>query len=556
MMNDNEIEQRDNNFEASDNNIHSNNGVESNLHINNIEQGNENYLNGNNNREQNQYLNNINQYSNYSQNRVKEISIFTSRLKENYPYFLILSIIFGVLYSICLYNNYNGIGNLIFVSGSCCLYILAIKKLQISIKKYTYIYLIVSILLGISIFLTTNKFIIFFNKSGILLLAFLFITEQMYENKNWSIGLYITNGFLFIINMIVTCIQPITHLVEYLENHKKNNKRKLRYVIIGIVISIPILIVVVVLLSLADELFNKIFGRLISYIFFNSDIIVIGIRAVFGIFLFYSSIASIALNNLSVNSGVSKKLDPVIGITFSSIISAIYALFCTLQIYQVVKYILEYKNFSYAEFARRGFFELLFVSVMNFIMIMICCNCFKESKALKIILTFVSGCTYILIGSSAYKIILYIREYNLTFLRILVLLGLLFLAFFMGGLIVYIYNRKMPIVKYILIVGMSIYIVFSFMKPDQVIVRYNLAHFDYSENYMYDIRYLVNHLSLDAIPDIAKYQTSNSNINNEIKELFEDRIEYYEEKNNTFIKYNFSEAKAYSSMKKYLERTK
>ena len=53
---------------------------------------------------------------------------------------------------------------------------------------------------------------------------------------------------------------------------------------------------------------------------------------------------------------------------------------------------------------------------------------FRESKILKAILTIMSLCTFVMIASSAVRMIIYIRYYYLTYLRILVLWALALLT--------------------------------------------------------------------------------------------------------------------------------
>ena len=57
---------------------------------------------------------------------------------------------------------------------------------------------------------------------------------------------------------------------------------------------------------------------------------------------------------------------------------------------------------------------------------------FGENKILEILLCVISVCTCVMILSAAYRMLLYVEEYDLTFLRVLVLwfLAVLMLIFF------------------------------------------------------------------------------------------------------------------------------
>lgn len=79
------------------------------------------------------------------------------------------------------------------------------------------------------------------------------------------------------------------------------------------------------------------------------------------------------------------------------------------------------EGYTYASYAREGFFQLLAIAILNLILVLACLEYFRESKILKGILTVMSICTFIMILSSAMRMILYIRTYQFTFLRILYL---------------------------------------------------------------------------------------------------------------------------------------
>ena len=132
---------------------------------------------------------------------------------------------------------------------------------------------------------------------------------------------------------------------------------------------------------------------------------------------------------------------------------------------------------------------------------------FSENIVLKIVLTIVSGCTFIMIASAAYRILLYVKVYHLTFLRILVIWFLIVLTLIMSGVIVSIYKKRFPLFQYIVAVVGILYIVLSFLRPDAVVAKYNIAH---TENMTREqFHYYLYQLSDDAAPEIAKVDVEN-----------------------------------------------
>lgn len=100
------------------------------------------------------------------------------------------------------------------------------------------------------------------------------------------------------------------------------------------------------------------------------------------------------------------------------------------------------EHFSYAEYARQGFFELCAVSVLNLLLIVSIIFFMKrnhkgKSLALKLIATAFCLCTLILICTAMAKLIMYISIYGLTQKRIyamwlMLLIGIVYLILALG----------------------------------------------------------------------------------------------------------------------------
>ena len=87
----------------------------------------------------------------------------------------------------------------------------------------------------------------------------------------------------------------------------------------------------------------------------------------------------------------------------------------------------------------------------------------------------ISLCTYVMIASAFYRMILYVGQYRLTFLRLFVLWFLILLAVIMAGVVLVTFKNRFPLFRYCLVVTAVFYLVFAWMKPDYQIARYNLA---------------------------------------------------------------------------------
>lgn len=117
-------------------------------------------------------------------------------------------------------------------------------------------------------------------------------------------------------------------------------------------------------------------------------------------------------------------------------------------------------------------------------------------------MTIMSLCTFIMIASSVMRMIIYIRYYYLTFLRIFVLwmLAVLFVMFI--GVLINIYRESFPLFRYGVVMVTVLYLALSFSHPDYIIARVNIANAPGG-----DFSYLSD-LSADAAPVIIPYMES------------------------------------------------
>ena len=175
--------------------------------------------------------------------------------------------------------------------------------------------------------------------------------------------------------------------------------------------------------------------------------------------------------------------EPVLAITVTGLLALLYLLFSGIQIAGLFLGQLRLpEGYTYAMYAREGFFQLLAVSLLNLVIVLFCMGFFRESKVLKGVLTVMSLCTFVMIASSAMRMIIYIRYYYLTYLRILVLWGLALLALLFAGVVIQILKEDFPLFRYHMAVAAVLYLALSFAHPDYIIAKVNLANASVKEN--------------------------------------------------------------------------
>lgn len=288
------------------------------------------------------------------------------------------------------------------------------------------------------------------------------------------------------------------------ESLKPERRKKIAPVIIGLCLSLPLVIIVLTALSSADPVFKEVITRIISYklladIFENAVPICL---MVFFIGLFSCSAVTYFLINpqppLPEKKGAR---EPLIAITVFSVLGVIYVLFCAIQMIYLFGHATLPAGYTYAMYARRGFFQLLFVCVVNIILILVSSDMFRKDRILQILATAFSACTLIMNISATYRMMLYISAYSLSYDRLAALFGLGVVYLLLAGLVIRIYKDAFPIFRFAMLITAFALLAFNCIRPARFIAGYNLEHAKSGE---VDYRYLSD-LGLDAFPVVAEY---------------------------------------------------
>ena len=424
------------------------------------------------------------------------------KLWEKLNRFSYLQLLFGfsLFYVFCLYDNVSGVLYPVFLAGMLMLYQCLMKQAGRSGKKDSRLYMLAILLLGISTFLTGNLIIIWCNKLAVWVLFGILILHDGYEDQNWTVFRYV-GGLMDLAMMMLSHLFAVFPELsksrrarkEQAANSEKKRKGKLIYVILGILVGVTLLCLILPLLISADEVFDQMLGgafdwvvQALSRIILPTKLIRMTLMFLWGLMFFFGIYSAVKNQKPRAEERDLRTQEPVLAITALSVIGVVYLLFCIVQIsYLFTGGFTLPAEYSYAGFARQGFFQLLFVSALNLLLVLVTLSFFRENKALKIMLTFLSACTYIMMISSACRMFLYIQAYQLTRLRVLVLFTLLVLAVLFGGVIRSIYQERFPLFRYSVAVVTVLYLMLSFSHMDAWIASYNIAH--HQTGYLYQL---------------------------------------------------------------------
>lgn len=500
--------------------------------------------------------------------RQAEEPVLVAKMREQFGWFAGLSCLFGVIYTFCLYDNPAGITFPLFAAAVIVFSVLFLRKNNIKIKRYTHLYFLGILLLGISMCLTANGFIHFFNRVGIILLFCAAMLHQMYEDKRWNFPAYVKRIFILLGTCIPSLAKPVLHISYQIKKEKSSGRKQMLEILAGTGIAILFLVIILPLLIQSDRVFAGYFSRIFQNI--NIGMIVqIIFMFLAGSILFYTFFAALFQQNIREPVEKSlRKTSALTGITFTAILAVIYVIYSGIQI--VYLFLRLGKGLpagvTYSQYARSGFWQLLAVSMINIITVLICMQVFEKHRILKIFLFLISICTCIMTVSAAYRMMLYVEVYHLTFLRILVLWFLGVLLLIMLGIMASIFRKEFHLFQYITIVVACCYIGFSFAKVDGIIASYNISHSE--EMYCDDVYYLMYQLSEDATPYIAEIDVTELKSYNRVYTT-EDGVEHKEDEyveievrnyfrnikneETSVRQWNASKAQARKAAEKYLE---
>ncbi len=436
---------------------------------------------------------------------------------ERFKMFGIPVLIYAIVSAACLYNNWSSILSAVMAVVSIAFISVNISrgekrrsadsgsdtgfasKSQMKLIPY----FIIIMLLSIAVSLTDESYMIFGCNVGIILTEMYAVMSYYNDTENHGI----IKGIISFLEMFFGAIGYINmpfadRRAEREETGKKRNS-KLMYVLLGFAIALPLLVIILNLLSSADPVFAKVIKDIFGKLFYSWDVVKIVIFAAVIFFFVYGFIVKTGRRDLGANAPKEGIYEPVIGITITVVLTAFYLIFAVVQIvYLFMNSAGLPDDMTYAEYARRGFFQLLFVAVVNVCIVLIFDAIFRKSVVLKTVLVVMCICTYIMIASSAVRLSMYIKEYALTYLRINTIWALIVTSIVMLGVIISLFWRNMPLFRYIFLTVMVMFTLYAFVRPGAVISKYNISQAHNGKKV--DIEYVMD-IGSDGVPYLIDY---------------------------------------------------
>lgn len=217
----------------------------------------------------------------------------------------------------------------------------------------------------------------------------------------------------------------------------REKTNKILNAVFGIIVGIVFSIVILLLLMSADDYFNKFVSK--AFISINLDFSKIMQFVIFFIIIFSIGVNLIRNRYIVMKENKTRKIDHTIIISMLSVINLVFVLFLISEVSKLCGNFLQIpKGYIYSSYAREGFFQLLFVTIINFSIILYLIyktNVIKENKIIRNLVLILIVFSVLLIFNSYYRMFLYIGKFGFTNLRLQVIL-FLFMEFILFGIII------------------------------------------------------------------------------------------------------------------------
>ena len=248
----------------------------------------------------------------------------------------------------------------------------------------------------------------------------------------------------------------------------REKTNKILNAVFGIIVGIVFSIVILFLLMSADDYFNKFVSK--TFISINFDFSKIMQFVIFFIIIFSIGVNLIRNRYIVMKENKTRKIDHTIIISMLSVINLVFVLFLISEVSKLCGNFLQIpKGYIYSSYAREGFFQLLFVTIINFSIILYLIyktNVIKENKIIRNLVLILIAFSVLLIFNSYYRMFLYIGKFGFTNLRLQVILFLLMELILFGIIIKKIINKVNNDGLIFLVIMTSFYVINLYICND------------------------------------------------------------------------------------------
>lgn len=343
-------------------------------------------------------------------------------------------------------------------------------------------------------------------------------------------------------------------------NLSEQTARMLTRVLLGIILGLPMLFIVTLLLISADEAFGDLMMHLPRFLstlnflegFFRTLLVVFLTLLFFGILQVISrrSAQSSPSSESDQDSFIKLRFDSVTALTILVMLNGVYVLFAAIQFqYLFSDRLLD--GLTFAEYARRGFFELLFVTMINWSVLFTFLRTVKASGnsmrlTLKIMYSLLVAVSGVMLVSAFIRLLMYEAAYGFTVDRVLAHAFMIFLIVIFAYTLIHVWLERLRLLHFYMIAALLFYTVLNVVNIEQIVVERNLERYEATGKI--DLGYL-NSLSYSGVNGLIElYEEGMADA--ELIQILKDRKQQVmAERQRGWQSFNFAEEKVRERLK-------
>ena len=472
--------------------------------------------------------------------------------------FAILALVAGIVFDYLFYGKAIGISYPLFVVVFYCLFWGASHK-RVSFQIDFGWFLFIPILFLSAAFALHSNPVLLARNFVLIPLLLLVQTTLLVYGYEWSSVRCVSRFIGRLIGQVFgnapKVFLEVISLAKVAYRIAPEKRKTLKNIFIGLIISAPLLVIVIALLAEADTVFQNVIADIFKFLESIGSIPLAEHVGVIGIItaLLFGYLAVVLRAEVEGTSEVVRRdsgsWDATIVVTVLVMVNAVYILFCGIQftyLFGGEAMIRSIPDYTYAEYARRGFSELIVVTVINLSILLIGLRVAKNDGKLDRLVLMLRCllvlCTVIMLYSAHLRLKLYEEAYGYTYARIFAhtFIGLLFVLFMLT--LYKLWRREFPLLKAFAIAALLTYTTLNYVNVDAMIARKNVDR--YFTTGKIDLDYL-QELSDDAIPELTRLRAADSgDVAGKKMAAFLREKQAEVRSENPWQSYNFSKAKA------------
>lgn len=413
-----------------------------------------------------------------------------------------------LLWDSVIWSRHLGLGEAVGHFGVMAAVLVYLHASKHSATLYSWIGAILYLIGAVSLCLSGDNTLKLFSLPALYVLYMLVVIERL--SLHTGEGMFARVGDFFM-TVFPHSFGRIVRGWLSLFGRSKNetgHSRKVGAILIGLACAIPVLLILIPLLVSSDAAFAGLLS-ILDWNVFARGIFALSIGAFVALLAYSLLFCSEPAKRRPAESAF-RGIEPFSVTAFLAIIGLAYVLYLISQFayfFNGFRGLLP-KDFTVAQYARRGFFEMCAIVFINLIVIVLAWKLCRRKEGelprpVRILILFLCLVSLILVGAAISKMVLYMKSFGLTRLRIITSVFMIFLAVVIIAVGLRLYIRRLPAFSITVAAAALLLFALSVSNVDGIIARHNIRCYQNGSLDSIDME-TISYLGNGAVPYIVE----------------------------------------------------